>query len=79
MLQRCANRFCSAPRHYGQGTIFRVDLDLANAAGEKELKKTFLWLCPRCSQVMSPTVEVTGNTVKVRLTRHVCQPATTIN
>lgn len=49
--------------------MFRLDLDLGNKAGGNELKTEYIWLCARCAQVMHPKVEITGNTVTLRLTK----------
>ncbi len=80
MQHHCANRFCSALIHSGQGTTFRFDLNLGNKSGESQSKTAYIWLCPRCAQVLNPTIEVTGNTVRVRLSaRHECPPSARMN
>lgn len=80
MRHHCANRFCSALLHRGEGTAFRFDLDLGNARGELQSKTAYIWLCPRCAQVLNPTIEVEGNTVRVRLsTRHECPVSARVN
>lgn len=66
--------------HSGEGTTFRVDLNLGNTSGELQSKPAYIWLCPQCAQVLNPTIEVVGSTVKVRLSfRHECPPSTRVN
>jgi hypothetical protein len=77
MSGKCANLACSAsgsPLHSGK--LFRLDIDLGNAAGESQRKTLFVWLCPRCSQQLRPKVEVAGDTVRVHLSKidHVPPP-----
>ncbi len=80
MRHHCANQFCSALIQSGEGTAFRVDLDLGNSSGKSQSKTAYIWLCPRCTQVLSPTIEVAGNTVRIRLSsRHECPPSSRMN
>jgi hypothetical protein len=69
MVGRCANSSCSATRHQHEGKLFRLDINLGNKAGGTERKTEYIWLCAHCSQQMHPKVEVTGNTVTLRLTK----------
>jgi hypothetical protein len=39
-------------------------------AGEDVHKTEYIWLCASCAQVMHPKVEVSNNTVRVRLTKN---------
>jgi hypothetical protein len=70
MVGKCANSWCPATRHHHEGKLFRVDIDLSNKSGENEYKTDYIWLCSRCAQEMHPTVEVVGNTIKVRLSKN---------
>ena len=74
MVGRCANDLCATPRKQSEGKTFRVDVDLANAAGQSELKTAYLWLCPRCAATLVPRIEVAGHSVKVRLSKISCMP-----
>jgi len=69
MVGKCCNNACSAPRHRNQGKTFRVDIDLANAAGQSKRKTFYLWLCSACASQMNPEVAVKGDSVQVRLAR----------
>ena len=64
---KCANNSCSAVCHRDEGKLFRLDINLANAAGENECKTLYVWLCSRCAGEMNPKVEVAGDTVTVLL------------
>jgi hypothetical protein len=70
METKCANSWCPTPRHHHEGKLFRLDIDLGNMAGGNELKTEYIWLCARCAQVMHPKVEVTGDTVTLRLSKN---------
>lgn len=70
MAAKCANSWCFATRLDQEGKLFRLDLDLGNKSGGNERKTEYIWLCPSCANVMHPKVEVTGNTVILRLTRN---------
>jgi hypothetical protein len=70
MVEKCANGWCSETRYHDEGTLFRVDIDLSNKAGENARKTAYVWLCARCAQEMHPKVEVTGDTVTVRLSKN---------
>lgn len=67
MLGKCANGLCSALHSKGDGKLFRLDIEIANAAGEAQLKTVYLWLCSSCARQMSPNVSVAGDRVLVRL------------
>jgi hypothetical protein len=67
MLGKCANRLCSSLRTGDEGKLFRLDIDIANTAGENQCKTAYVWLCDPCARQMSPRVEVAGDTVLVRL------------
>ena len=69
MAARCANGLCSAPRDQHEGKLFRVDIDLGNAAGETQKKTAYVWLCARCAQELIPKIEVAGDTITVRLAK----------
>jgi hypothetical protein len=71
MVGKCANSWCPATRHHHEGKLFRLDIDLGNKAGETEQKTDYVWLCGHCAQEMHPTVDVTGDTVTVKLSRNV--------
>ncbi len=71
MVGKCANSWCPTTRHHHEGKLFRVDIDLGNMAGENEQKTAYLWLCAKCAEQMVPKIEVTGKTVRVRLSRNV--------
>ena len=71
---RCANRCCAATRHHDEGKLFRLDFDLGSRTGAGEHRTEYMWLCPDCAQRMHPTVEVVGNTVKVRLSKNDALP-----
>jgi hypothetical protein len=43
---------------------------LQNRAGWDECKTEYIRLCAHCTQVMHPKVEVTGDTVTLRLTKN---------
>ena len=58
---------CGAPRSPHGGKLFRVDVDLGNAAGNCQRKTVYVWLCSRCAQELNPTIEVAKGTVRVRL------------
>ena len=67
MLGKCANRWCSSLRTGDEGQLFRLDIDIANTAGENQRKTAYVWLCDPCARQMSPRIEVAGDTVLVRL------------
>jgi hypothetical protein len=70
MVTKCANSWCFATRCDEAGKLFRLDIDICSKAGGNERKTEYMWLCPRCAQEMHPEVEVTGNTLRVRLSRN---------
>ncbi len=70
MVAKCANSWCHTTRHHDAGKLFRLDINLGNKAGGKERKTEYIWLCARCAQEMHPKVEVTGDTVTVRLSKN---------
>ena len=67
---KCVNIWCPSTRHNHEGKLFRFDIDIGNKAGGNELKTEYIWLCDRCALEMHPEVEVTGNTVKLRLSKN---------
>ncbi len=69
MAEKCANNWCPTTRLHHEGKLFRLDIDLGNKAGKDERKTEYLWLCTPCAQVMHPKVEVTGDSVILRLTK----------
>lgn len=54
MDSKCANSWCSATRRDHEGKLFRLDIDLGNKGAD----------------TMHPKVEVTGNTVTLRLLKN---------
>jgi len=70
MVGKCANSWCPTTRHHHEGKLFRFDINLGNKAGGNERKTEYIWLCAVCAQKMHPKVEVTGNTVTLRLTKN---------
>lgn len=70
MVGKCVNSWCRTPRHHHEGKLFRLDIDLGNIAGGNELKTEYVWLCARCALEMHPEVEVTGDTVRLRLLKN---------
>jgi len=70
MFGKCANGWCSATRHYDEGKLFRVDIDLGNMAGEYQQNTTYVWLCAQCAKEMAPKIEVAGGSVTVRLSKN---------
>ncbi len=70
MVAKCANNWCHTTRHDDGGKMFRLDINLGNKAGGKERMTEYIWLCARCAQEMHPKVEVTGDTVTVRLSKN---------
>ena len=70
MVGKCANSWCPTTRHYHEGKLFRLDIDLGNMTGGDERKTEYIWLCACCAQVMHPKVEVNGDTVTLRLTKN---------
>ncbi len=70
MVAKCANSWCHTTRHHDAGKLFRLDINLGNKAGGKERKTEYIWLCAHCAQEMHPKVEVTGDTVTVRLSKN---------
>jgi hypothetical protein len=69
MARKCANSWCPTSPHHRDGKLFRLDLDLGNKAGGNEQITEYIWLCAPCAQHMRPKVEVTGDTVTVRLSK----------
>jgi hypothetical protein len=74
MVGKCANSWCPTTRHHHEGKLYRLDIDIGNKADKDEHKTEYIWLCARCAQEMHPWVEVTGNTVRVRLSRNDPRP-----
>jgi hypothetical protein len=70
MVGKCANSWCPTTRHYHEGKLFRLDIDLGNKGGGDERKTDYIWLCGSCALEMHPKVEVAGDTVTVRLTKN---------
>jgi hypothetical protein len=70
MVGKCANIWCPTPHYHHEGKLFRIDIDLGNAAGETKQETDYVWLCGGCAQKMHPTVNVTGDTVTVRLSKN---------
>ena len=67
MASRCANQWCSTTRQHREGKMFRLDIDLGSFTGADEHKTAYIWLCASCAQVMHPEVEVTEDSVVLRL------------
>lgn len=74
MVGKCANSWCPTTRHHHEGKLFRLDINLGNKAGGNELKTEYIWLCARCAQEVHPEVEVTGDTVTLRLSKNATIP-----
>jgi hypothetical protein len=70
MVGKCANSWCPTTRHHHEGKLFRLDINLGSKAGRDERKTEYIWLCACCAQVMHPKVEVSGDTVTLRLTKN---------
>ena len=70
MIENCANRSCTTLRRSNQGKLFRLDIDLGSFSGADEHLTEYVWLCRACAQVMHPAVEVTRDTVILRLTKN---------
>lgn len=70
MVGKCANSWCPTTRHYHEGKLFRLDIDVGCKRGGNELKTEYIWLCARCAQQMHPKVEVSGDIVRVRLSKN---------
>lgn len=75
MVGKCANSSCATVSRHNQGKLFRLDIDLGSLSGADEHMTEYIWLCASCAQVMHPTVEVTRDTVTLRLTRNEPIPA----
>ena len=71
MTGNCANRSCTTLRRPNQGKLFRLDIDLGSFSGTDEHLTEYIWLCRACAEVMHPAVEVTRDTVILRLTKNV--------
>jgi hypothetical protein len=70
MSGKCANLGCSETgSSLHPGKLFRLDIDLGNAAGECQRKTVYVWLCSRCAQQLRPKVQVAGDTVRVHLSK----------
>ncbi len=69
MVRKCANSWCPTSPHLRDGKLFRLDFDLGNMAGGNEQITEYIWLCAPCAQQMRPKVEVTGNTIRVLLSK----------
>jgi hypothetical protein len=70
MVGKCANSWCPTTRHQHEGKLSRLDIDLGSVAGKDERKTEYIWLCACCAQVMHPKVEVSGNTILLRLSKN---------
>ena len=70
MVDKCANRWCSTTRQHREGKLFRLDIDLGSRTGGDERKTEYIWLCSSCAQIMHPEVEVTKDSVLLRLTKN---------
>jgi hypothetical protein len=77
MAGKCANNWCSAPRTPSAGKLYRLDINLGKTTGGTERKTEYIWLCPRCAEVMRPKVDVAGDTVTLRLTKKLPEVAET--
>jgi hypothetical protein len=52
--------------------MFRLDIDLGSKTGRGDERKTeYIWLCASCARIMHPEVEVTEDSVLLRLTQNV--------
>ena len=71
MASKCANHWCPTTRQHHEGKMFRLDIDLGSTTGEDERKTEYIWLCTSCAEVMHPEVEVTEDSVVLRLTRNI--------
>ena len=70
MSGKCANLGCSiSGSSLHPGKLFRLDINLGNAAGECQRKTVYVWLCSRCAQQLRPKVQVVGDTVRVHLSK----------
>jgi hypothetical protein len=69
MVGKCANSWCLATPHDHTGKLFRVEIDVGSKAGKCRQETTDLWLCARCAAEMDVRVEVSGDTVRVRLSK----------
>jgi hypothetical protein len=67
MCSKCANAACTASYHCDEGKLFRLDLDIANAAGLTEHKTAYIWLCSECARKMEPRAEIGLKAVRVLL------------
>lgn len=80
MARNCANRSCATVCRPNQGKLFRLDIDLGSLSGTDEQVTEYIWLCAACAQVMHPEVEITRDSVILRLTKNdamsVAVPAT---
>ncbi len=70
MVGKCANSWCSTTHQYREGKLFRLDIDLGSKTGGNERKTEYVWLCASCAQIMHPEVEVTEDSVLLRLTKN---------
>ena len=70
MVSKCANNWCSTTRRNHEGKMFRLDIDLGSLTGGNERKTEYIWLCVSCAQIMHPEVEVTEDSVLLRLTKN---------
>jgi hypothetical protein len=70
MVEKCANNWCPTTRHHHAGKLFRLDIDLGSKAGGHVIKTEYIWLCASCAQQMHPKVVVTGDTVRVLLSKN---------
>lgn len=68
MVSKCANSWYPTTRPHNEGNFFRLDM-----AGKDERKTEYIWLCAPCVQMMHPKVEVTGDTVTLRLTKNLAR------
>ena len=67
MVSKCANNWCSTTRRSHEGKMFRLDIDLGSMTGADEHKTAYIWLCASCAEIMHPEVEVTADSVLLKL------------
>jgi len=70
MASKCANNYCPITRHRHEGKMFRLDIVVGNRTGGTQRKIEYVWLCSHCADKMHPKVDVTGDTVTLRLTKN---------
>ena len=70
MVHKCANSWCPTAHREDEGKMFRLDIDLEDKFGGSERKTEYVWLCNSCAQLMHPKVVVSGNAIKLMLTKN---------